>query len=710
MNDNKVKKYPLRHLSIRVPWHDRGWDGTVCKSPEKNSACLKLTRISKNKDEEAEVKIAGKSIKELDQNLWPCCIPERSAFMSSFYFIRDVEHPYHKSSPTTHGHIQRTPVRHPAYSAATVPFRWMFKESFKEFSLEYGLNLDTAREPDLKFKTPWVQDHQNQRELLNCFFNHIKPESSLCFFYAKQVPFVEDSRRVLIGVGRVLHIGDISEYSYSKESEFRSVIWERMIQHSIRPEFNDGFLLPYHKAIKHAQDNPDFDPSIIAAFAPQDHWLEFSYAAEHVSHDGAISSLLSCAASLNNAKKYLPGQWDKCLRWINDRLGEIWKMRGPCPGLGSALCAFGIEQGTFIAREIEAKLEENVDPWPVIDQILTETTDILSMETSKTIGTTIRKTWAKLPQERKSLLKLISRFELSPAQARLLYVQEEREKAQIQHTDSQILENPYLIYELTRLTTDPISIWTVDRGVFPEKIVREKHPLPSPSELDTGLDVRRVRALVVDVLERSADNGNTLLSRKDIILIIRNLELQPSCDVTGDIMEVAEEIFPGVVERILFNDGNPAYQLLRLAQVGDVIRNAVLKRKDGKRHIVNENWEQFLNSKLDPTEPGDMKQEKRARIEKAAALKELSESRISVLIGPAGTGKTTLLSILCSQKDIAEGEVLLLAPTGKARVRMQEETNRRGLDIKGLTIAQFLGKSNRYDYKTGIYRLSDIKA
>ena len=52
------------------------------------------------------------------------------------------------------------------------------------------------------------------------------------------------------------------------------------------------------------------------------------------------------------------------------------------------------------------------------------------------------------------------------------------------------------------------------------------------------------------------------------------------------------------------------------------------------------------------------------------ALKELAESKISVLVGDAGTGKTTVLVVLCSHQDIIDGAVLLLAPTGKATVRL----------------------------------------
>ena len=139
----------------------------------------------------------------------------------------------------------------------------------------------------------------------------------------------------------------------------------------------------------------------------------------------------------------------------------------------------------------------------------------------------------------------------------------------------------------------------------------------------------------------------------------------------------------------------------------DVIRQSIEKRIKGVPLEVKANWRAMLDAALkDKDNPDEL--EDLARQEKTAALKELAESRLSVLIGPAGTGKTTLLSLLCSHKEIAAGEVLLLAPTGKARVRMEQAT--RGIKLKGFTIAQFLGGSGRYDRKTGQYRLSDQPA
>jgi ATP-dependent exoDNAse (exonuclease V) alpha subunit len=81
------------------------------------------------------------------------------------------------------------------------------------------------------------------------------------------------------------------------------------------------------------------------------------------------------------------------------------------------------------------------------------------------------------------------------------------------------------------------------------------------------------------------------------------------------------------------------------------------------------------------------------------ALEELYRSRVSVLIGPAGTGKTTLLLALLSLDQVRKGGVLLLAPTGKARVQMQKKAG----DVKAFTLAQFLLGLDRYDPQTGAY-------
>ena len=121
---------------------------------------------------------------------------------------------------------------------------------------------------------------------------------------------------------------------------------------------------------------------------------------------------------------------------------------------------------------------------------------------------------------------------------------------------------------------------------------------------------------------------------------------------------------------------------------------------------VNSDWKELLDSALaEFTEGEPDEQEIKARQEKAAALKEIAESRFSVLIGPAGTGKTTLLTILAGQKEIENKGVLFLAPTGKARVRMEEVA--REINVTAKTIAQFLSNYDRYNGEIHQYVFSD---
>ncbi len=707
--------YPLRHLSIRVPWHDTGWDGRVCDAPSLNGACLKLKRVADRRDDAAEEAVAGKLLSELPQSRWPACAAERVTFMAPVEHMRQVQHPYNHGPETSHGHFAPTPLRHPPYSAAVVPFAWMLQEAMETYAREHDLDVQAEREPRLSFDTTWVQDHRNQTALLDCFAGHLQPEQSLCFFYAKQVPFVEDTagNRILIGVGRVKHIGPLQEYDYSVKDltgKLRSMLWERMVQHSIRPDFKDGFLLPYHAALAKAAEDPAFDPAELAALAPADRIMEFSHASQLVSHDGAIASLLACAESLRKAKGVLPGPWERSLQWIDARLGELWTARGPSPGLGAALCAFGLDFGTFVAWALADQAGDNADPWPLVDAMFADPAKLLPAPLAKGIGKTLASKWQRLPDERRALLKLISRFDMSREQATRLYVQEERAKAGIETTDKAILANPYLLYELTRLSDDPVSVWTVDRGVFPDPVIRSQHPLPEPSVLDAGTDARRVRALSVKVLEDAGAAGNTLLPQDQVVMGIRGLTLEPKCEVDSDLMAVAQDDFEEVILNSEMANGAPALQLGRLAEMAQTIRTALEKRIKGKPHVIDADWRARLDTHLlamPLPEDDDYEIEQRAREEKTAALATLAAGRVSVLNGPAGTGKTTLLSVLCAHPQIEAGGILLLAPTGKARVRLEQST--RGLALKGYTIAQFL-TPHRYDGATGRYRLSDKPA
>ncbi len=705
---------PLRHLSIRVPWHDAGWNGTVCNDPVNNASCLRLANIHERRDDGVEVELHGRRIDQLTRSQQPPCVAERASFMADFPITRRIQHPYFKTSDV-HKHYRPTPVELPPYTAGAVPFRWVLRREAVEIADSLDIVFHDEAEDDVRavlgFETAWVQDVDNQTRMLDAFFSAIEPDRSLAFIYAKEVPHTEQSGRVLIGVGWVASYGPAIEYDYEpgEDRPTRSMIWERIVQHSIRAGTTDGgFLLPYHAALERVVQDPSFNPEDVVVFAPDEAFDQFSYGSEHVTHDQAIASLLAIINGLQRAEESLGISYAAEIRWSQDRLGELWKLRGPFPGLGSALAAFSIDHANLLAFRITDGLSETDDPWPAVQAALDDPTSI-GPEWVGRIGPTIARKLAGLPDERRALLHLLARFDLSAEQATRFYVREERKKAGISVDDSDLLENPYLLYEADRISPDAIPVTVIDRGSYPPSAATSSLPIPAPSAMEEAQDRRRVRALMVSELEASAEIGHTLLPQDQLVTAVRAMPLDQPCLIDGDLLAVVEDTLKPAIQPAMFDD-QQGHQLDRLSAARTRISNEVRKRvATKKRHVVEADWGAVLNELLDvPASEDD--DEFLARKEKAAALAELAAARFAVLVGPAGTGKTTLLAALCKDPVIRGAGVTLLAPTGKARVQLE-----RGLgDVAGVrarTIAQFLVRSGRYDPDTSRYcRSSDPPA
>jgi hypothetical protein len=664
-----------------------------------NGACAKLNRIAARKNDEDERAIAGRSLEDLPEGEWPSCVEERATFMAPFDLVHVKRHALSDRDPRHYGHFLPTPQRYPAYAAALVPFLWLMREqiAYKRDLLE--IDVDPEREPDLGYHTNWVHEAQNQRSLLDAFASHIQIEQSLCFFYAKHVPFVEGTGRILIGVGRVNGLGGLIEYKREGEGP-AGMVWERPMQHSIRPQGKDGFLVPYSEVLHQASEDPSLNIEHYVAKAPSEHWDEFSYASELVTHDGAIAALLSLESALGRMEDELGIATGWQQQWLRDELVRLWKVRGPFPGLGAVLFAFGLSRGIFVAHALQQKAGENADAWPLVDRAFADPAGLLPDELRRDFAE-LAPTWKRLPAGRRSYLRLLSRFELTAEKAEALYEEGSRRRRGWGGTDAEILQNPYRIVELSRHDPEGVKLLAVDRGVFPEDIVRLLHPLEAPSGLDSAADLRRVRAFTISALEEAALAGHTLLSKDRVVEEIRSFPVRPECPVTGDMLAAwVSEMAPEVVDAV--TNRETALQLGRYKIIGELVRKQVLGRIGGQRHAVACDWAYLIQERFGPSSDSE---EPRAREEKTAALKELAECRFSVLAGPAGTGKTTILGILCSQPEIRDEGILLLAPTGKARVRMQELAGANA--TRAYTIAQFLNQHGRYDARAGRYVMGD---
>jgi ATP-dependent exoDNAse (exonuclease V) alpha subunit len=733
-NEKASPRIPLRHLSVRVPWHDAGWDGTVCRSPRQNSSCLALNRIGATKNEAVEVRYAGQFLTDIPDQDVPPCFAERVNFLSPKPQQRIARHAYSKTSEH-HKHICDTPFSHPAYSAAATPFGWLLKErawgpewskgkiDSQSIVERYGIDSHPEYEPedpDWLSERPWIQGYANQKALLDAFFGALAQQKSLVFAYAKRTPLIDDDQWIIVGVGRITSIGEIKEWDYDppKHDLIRSYLWERSVCHSIRDDSSDGVLLPYHDLLSHCGKDVDIDPRGCIAFVPPEYRAEFSYASEHIAPGSAIAALLSVKEALASYNEQFGGSWGQQFKWIDERLGELWNLRGPYPGFGSVLCAMGVEHGYQLAYHCWEKAGENGDPWPVLASVVKNPKELPAVLKSQVTG--FADTWkyyASDPgKKRLELAKLLARFDINLTQAARWWDRTARNEAGIQLAseevaDAAIVKNPYIMFECDRQQPEPIAFRTIDQGAFPEEPIAKAHSVPPPSAMTGPVDGRRLRAGTAAVLEQAAQDGHTLLSREEVISRLKKFNLSPALPATEDQYEIHGDKLAPVVSACALADGKPAHQLDRLVVTREMIESSVRKRVKGKRHEVKIDWRAELDREFKNVSAPKGSIEDRGRTEKAAALSELASSRFSVLIGAAGTGKTTLLKFLCKAAPIQQRGVLLLAPTGKARVRLQQATG-----VEARTIAQFL-RPARYNEATQTYqvigdvgRVSDYKS
>lgn len=699
---------PIEHISIRVPWHDAAWNGTICADPHGNGNCVLLKNIGQNRHDVHEQRLAGARIAELPLADAPPCVAERATFMSPQPIAFERTHPFVEKS-SAFAPFQRTAQPLPPYSAQAVPFRWMSRNGAEEVERERRLGLQPALEERVDSITGWRQSNwmmhgDNQRSLLDSFFSNVRPEASLVFFYAKHSPLSDDPRRLLVGAAAVTGVTPTGAYRSDGTEQFPAQMWETTIEHSLRPDQQRGFLLPY-QALLAARDRDGVDVEDALAFAPEAGWVAFSYVTEHVSHDLAIDALLSLAAAGRQAQRILGSSVGPLgFNWLETQLNRLWKLRGPCPGLASALAAFGVPQAVTLAHMIGASTGSGTDPWLTVDRAMSDP-QRFSITAVEHLTPSVRTKWKSLRSERRELLELLSRFSLSRDQAERFFVVERRDPAL---TDHDIITNPYILFEADRGQPDAIPLSIIDRGCFPDAAVATAHPMRSPSAMADRLDARRVRALIIDQLHRAKAAGHTLRPQADVVADIRGRALSEPCPVDADLLDAhrlsAETLSAdGPLVGVVLPSGAPALQLAELGQVGRVIRDQIDRRRRASPIGGAPDFGAMLDADLGPVDtslPEDEREaETRARQEKVAALHTLYSSRVSVLVGSAGTGKTTLLRVLRHTPSIDAGGVLLVAPTGKARVQLKERVK-----ADAVTLAQFLVSTGRYDPRTERYQ------
>ncbi len=699
-----------QHLNARVAWHDNRWNGAVCRFPSLNAFCVELDRIRAERDDIAQDSVALKEFADLAPTLLPVCHKESGGFMNKREWWREFNHPYKDISKAaqTHGVLKPTKVKVPPFSTFAVPFLWMLKD--QQARIEQTRPTSLPPDADSPFKSPWVFGRERQEALCQLVFDQLTPGKSLVTFYTKSgQPISESISRLVVAIGHITWVTPLQWYESNTAKSYP--LWDRLFSHSIRPSGSDGFLLPYHDYLDCTGDPTEDERRkkllIEIAVVPEpSQIMAFSYAGELSSPDLTLSTLVRCLDSVRKIREHgiAEGPWARREEWLNEQIGSVWQERGAFPGAGAALEAIGMRLGTSMVMELlsKAMVGSRDDPWPVLDAILRWKKPAPQTAYNADLSA-VRSTWEKLPEERRALLKLLSRFNLSPAQAtRWFDIDKRADSTRSRIDDASILGNPYRIVEndLGDAAEHPVSLGVVDRGLLPESTIAAAHPVPEPSNVGSPLDARRVRGAICTVLRDASVQGDTLLSVPEALVLMGKLNLPDPLVITtdwlsGNVAAIEEEVQVISIEPGVDSKRVECLQLRELKERETKLASLLEKRSAKQLPSLAEDWPSLLITAI--REAGaEVKPEsarhKNALEEQAAALEVVTTRRLSALVGRAGTGKTTVLGALLKSQRLSTSGVLFLAPTGKARVRITQKTNQTAM-----TVAQFLNSLGRYD-------------
>ncbi len=699
---------------MRVAWHDNKWNGTVCCNPNSNGYCTQLPRIYEEKKDNEE---ANKAWWEMKPTELPPCKSEGGAFMNSKGYKRSFSHPYKEYNKANHSHLERTEIEVPPYSSFAVPFWWMLNKNQLEINNEYP-DLPFNQWPK-EFKSPWVYDDKRQHAILNIFFNSIVKNKSLVVFYTKTGnPVDEECRRLLIGIGLVADKS--GTLSYIKKGQGPDYpLWDRRISHSIRPtgQAGDdaGFLIPYHEYLAledkqykvegklktKAELIEDIKVPLIETGDSENRIDDFSYGSELITD----RNMLAVVTKLRNVVEIIikhgivPGPWDKRLQWLNKQVGLIKENMGPFPSFSSALVAFGFKQGHLFAFDIynEGICEQKDNPWDIFEDAIYGNVKELNKRPYTKEYDQIKILWESLKREDKALLILLSRFEIGVSQIVRWFDEAKRKANGYNISTNDLLSNPYLIVEEDdpKVTEHSIDVETIDNGVYEDVAVQGECVPEKPYRLDSKIDPRRVRALVVSLLKDAAKEGDTLLSLFETRERLDQLSVNDEVDIPANYLEVHMEYLKEKLFHISTEKVN-ALQLTIYEKIETELSKKFLARASRALPSLGEDWKKLIVDAIKNN--GGTFNEKDPRHvdalnDQSIALEKITTRKLSILNGPAGTGKTSVMGALVASEKISDSSILLLAPTGKARVKLEKMTGH-----KAYTIAQFLTKQKRFDW------------
>jgi exodeoxyribonuclease V alpha subunit len=188
----------MRHVTIRMAWHDSGWDGTICRNPAANSYCtgshsLLSERLARNRCLKDEIGKEGQPLDAAMPAYLPPCYWTSRAFASHQTNVVH-QHPF--------GRYQETHQIPGTLEQGSV-FTWPFRLSM------------THSQATAKRHGKYFGDLESR---IDRYCKRLSPGASLVFFYLNydNPVSVDEYKYALVGCARLRSLDLTGHFPFDK--------------------------------------------------------------------------------------------------------------------------------------------------------------------------------------------------------------------------------------------------------------------------------------------------------------------------------------------------------------------------------------------------------------------------------------------------------------------------------------------------------------
>jgi exodeoxyribonuclease V alpha subunit len=687
------------HLTARMAWHDNKWNGAICCHPERNDYCvgshsLLSERLAREKKVEIEVRYKKRKIDQIP-NYQPPCFWSSNAFSGNSAKITHV-HPFTRFK----GKIIKETLHH--YSIFTWPFRLSFNHSQEK------IRREGYYPPDL------------EKRIRN-FVAKFKPGESLVFYYLNyDNPISADEYKyALVGCAPVKSIGESKNYAFSRAElsrlqrkhltkNFKPINWAIQVTCNVAK----GILLPYHEYLNHIESHPEDEEKLreMRVLIEEPELIpRFKYVAEELNEDHCIYLLYKLQKALSIIKEHGIVNVNREEKLIENYLRKAWRRRGLYPALGKVLDLVANPESDYegegdkLVSFLRRQLPPGNDLMEEVFKIVKEPKPIPPRlrKFSKTINAA--RVYLRDHPHIEDVLKKLSLFSLTKFQLRRIVFPDMAEDEPHPFggkviAPQQIADNPYLLCEVyapvsidpkrerieldrEELRDGPISIFTIDIGMFPD----ENYLVPNYKlqNLSPG-GPERLRALIIEYLRQIGAEGHCFATLDAIYENVIEHPLFYKQLFHGRRLALNKQdlISPRHLDHfksrlsVVPENGEFYFYLREVEYAEDLVEKVVTSLTGRKRdHKIDLDWiDTYIaeeSKQLQEIPDFDVEQFKS---ERKMLLTGALQKSFYVITGKPGSGKTQVLAKIIEKLREAGEDVTVLAPTGKATLRLKDAT------------------------------------